>query len=187
MVGQPPTAMIRYSSDACLGATLNVHNPPDSIPAWLPAPEYVPSSTSEWSTAIYGYGKFVEWPAVEVGFGYFDVVVRPSDPDSQIVTPEEDGIVREIALVDGTIPTDRGLRIGSTRAEALAAYPEAVLNKDVSDYELYSVQGKHGWLHIAIEPNDDDKTEIVAQLASSITVSPPWAMSDYRPGKCHLH
>jgi len=200
VIGEPPTTMVRYSADACLGAQLNVIPPGAAVDydylstiihAWLPAPEYVPSSTDKLSTTAGQFGRLFEWPGLEVGFGYFDVTVMDGDPQvSAVLNPPDGGVVHAIALVDDTIPTDRGIRIGATRAQVLAAYPEATLSHDESYYDVYSVQGKHGWLHMvmASEGHDDfDGADIVTAILSSRVPAEPWAAPDYVPGMCHLH
>ena len=65
---------------------------------------------------------------------------------------QEDGTVDRVDLYDGTIPTDRGLRIGDSRADALAAYPDAVVTHEWAT-DLLVLPGSAGNIHIEIAHN----------------------------------
>ena len=60
-----------------------------------------------------------------------------------------DGALARIDLHDDSVPTDKGIRIGDSRAAALAAYPDGML-VDETITDVLVVPGEHGVLHIEI-------------------------------------
>ena len=101
----------------------------------------------------------------------FDAGVEPGDPEAIRWVPihaydppggfapwsvdVHDGILMRIDLRDGSIPTDKGIRIGDPGTAALAAYPEAAIVEEWGT-DVLVVPGEHGVLHIEIarEPGD---------------------------------
>jgi hypothetical protein len=95
----------------------------------------------------------------------FDAGVEPGDPDALRWVPIAeynaadgyprwsvsviDGALMRIDLHDDSIPTDKGVRIGDSRASALAAYPDGML-VDQTITDVLVVPGAHGVLHIEI-------------------------------------
>jgi hypothetical protein len=71
------------------------------------------------------------------------------------VNAQLDGTVDRIDLFDGTIPTDRGLHIGDSRADALAAYPDAEVTHEWAT-DVLVVHGTAGDIHIEIGHNTGD-------------------------------
>src|SRR5258705_9473532 len=59
-------------------------------------------------------------------------------------------------LLDGSIPTDKGIRIGDLGTAALAAYPEAAVVEEWGT-DVLVVPGEKGVLHIEIarDPGED--------------------------------
>lgn len=68
---------------------------------------------------------------------------------------QEDGTVDRVDLYDGTIPTDRGLRIGDSRADALAAYPDAEITHEWAT-DVLVLPGIAGNIHIEVAHNTGD-------------------------------
>jgi hypothetical protein len=68
------------------------------------------------------------------------------------VNVQDDGTVDRVDLFDDTIPTDRGLRIGDSRADALAAYPDATVSHEWAT-DVLVVPGTAGNIHIEIGHN----------------------------------
>ena len=99
----------------------------------------------------------------------FDAGVEPGDPEAIRWVPipayevggyapwsvaVHDGILMRIDIRDGSIPTDKGIRIGDSREAALAAYPDgAVVDEGMTD--VLVVPGEHGVLHIEIAKETD--------------------------------
>ena len=71
------------------------------------------------------------------------------------VNVQPDGTVDRVDLYNGTIPTDRGLRVGDSRADALAAYPDAEISHEWAT-DLLVVPGTAGNIHIEIAHNTGD-------------------------------
>ena len=71
------------------------------------------------------------------------------------VNAHDDGTVDRIDLYDGTIPTDRGLRIGDSRADALAAYSDASVSHEWAT-DVLVLPGVAGDIHIEIAHNSGD-------------------------------
>lgn len=71
------------------------------------------------------------------------------------VNVQEDGTVDRVDLYNDTIPTDRGLRIGDSRADALAAYPDASVTHEWAT-DLLVLPGVAGNIHIEIAHNTGD-------------------------------
>jgi len=101
----------------------------------------------------------------------FEAGVKPGDPEAIRWVPIDayqprgyapwsadvhDGILMRIDLLDGSIPTDKGIRIGDPGTAALAAYPEAAV-VDEWGTDVLVVPGEHGVLHIEIarDPGGD--------------------------------
>lgn len=71
------------------------------------------------------------------------------------VNVQPDGSVDRVDLFDGTIPTDRGLHVGDSRADALAAYPDAEVTHEWAT-DVLVVRGTAGNIHIEIAHNSGD-------------------------------
>lgn len=59
------------------------------------------------------------------------------------------GLVDRIDLFTGDIPTDGGVRIGSTAAQVAAGHPSAVIT-EFAFTDIYTVTGAHGLLQIEV-------------------------------------
>jgi hypothetical protein len=66
-----------------------------------------------------------------------------------------DGPLARIDVHDSTVPTDRGIRIGDSRAAALAAYPDAVIVPQWGT-DLLVLPGSQGVLHLEIAKDPSD-------------------------------
>jgi hypothetical protein len=71
------------------------------------------------------------------------------------VNVQEDGTFDRVDLYNDTIPTDRGLRIGDSRADALAAYPDAEISHEWAT-DVLVLPGVAGNIHIEIAHNTGD-------------------------------
>ncbi|CAN5489489.1 hypothetical protein BH09ACT4_BH09ACT4_09500 [soil metagenome] len=136
----PALADLAISADG-LG-TLLLGNAPDTDPATAMIVEDPEACVSAGATP--GTPEALRWRPIPLYFGslyeYFGVEVSG-------------GVVRRVDVFDDTIPTDAGIRIGDTRAAALAAYPDATITSNqLADILL--ITGDHGSLQVEIATND---------------------------------
>ena len=71
------------------------------------------------------------------------------------VNVQDDGTVDRVDLYNDTIPTDGGLRIGDSRADALAAYPDAEIWHEWAT-DVLVLPGVAGNIHIEIAHHTGD-------------------------------
>jgi hypothetical protein len=100
-----------------------------------------------------------------------------NSPELQWSVDVHDGVLTRIDVHQPTVPTDRGIRVGDSRAAALAAYPDAVVVPQWGT-DLLVLPGSNGVLHIEIakEPADmagywQDKLDQVVYLRAVETSS----------------
>ncbi len=92
------------------------------------------------------------------------------DADRSFGVWVSDGVLEEITVYKPGILTDRGIGVGSTRDEVLAAYPEGFSSNylPVWTNSVYAVDGKTG--HLLIEVATPDVP--LADTVISLTVAP---------------
>jgi hypothetical protein len=107
------------------------------------------------------------------------------------VNVQADGTVDRVDLFNGTIPTDRGVRIGDSRADALAAYPDAEISHEWAT-DVLVLPGVAGNIHIEIAHNDSvgywqpDQVDRVLFIRGVEATSPGFSVagSDNVAGGC---
>jgi hypothetical protein len=155
---------------------------PEETVAVTPAPDPAPPRLEELVLTTEGLGTLVFGsvadadPATRMIYldpdaCAFDGGPAPGDPEAANWVPIEaygtgetrvfgvnahlDGTVDRVDLYDGTIPTDRGLHIGDSRADALAAYPDAEISHEWAT-DVLVIHGTAGDIHIEIAHDTGD-------------------------------
>lgn len=76
----------------------------------------------------------------------------PDDRDFQVVTSDglESGAVSRIVVESPDISTSEGIRVGSTRDEVVAAFPDAAVLGEPGTSTVYAVEGTSGTMAIEV-------------------------------------
>lgn len=120
----PATRMVAFEEGACVSAEFGIAPGDPGADLWRTDVAYTSS------TPAYG-------PGTAFGVGV--------DRDS--------GLVTRIDLYSSDIPTDAGVRIGDSRADVDAAYPDATVYPQ-SLTDIHVISGANGLLQIEVARND---------------------------------
>jgi hypothetical protein len=122
----------------------------------------------------------VERSSVECEPGRTLTLWQPAEADPTTpygafgVAVNDQGSVTAIQVSSELISTDRGITVGSSRAEVLAAYPGIAIVDSSERFDVYLVEGTDTWMRITVVADASDagaaqsEQDTVAEMAASV-------------------